>query len=320
MNFPPASSLPGVLHYVPPNLAVFEPSKALVRSLNINTLLWIGGLQDTFLSVAYPPLLAQALPPTWSVAMASLGSAGNSWGVGSIAQDAEEIAKIIAYLKQNRPGGKVVIMGHSTGCQDCMEYLTGSKAAEYPPVEGVILQAPVSDREALEFHLPQEVMAEANQLALLMCHEGKGSECMPTRITKPLFGKTAITAKRWVDIASPPPDRSGADDFFSSDTEITRLQKTFGKIAHSAALLILFSGSEGNVSPSLDKETLVGKWTNVVHAAGGKVDEQYGGVVPGATHNLNGDPDAVVQDLLRRVAGYIGRLDAGDFTTAAARI
>ena len=115
---PPASSHPGTLHFIPPNLSAFEPTKPLALSANVNTLIWIGGLFDTYLSVSYPLAIAQSLNPTWSVVMASLDSAGKGWAASSISRDADDMAKIVAYFKNQRPGGKIVIMGHSTGSQD----------------------------------------------------------------------------------------------------------------------------------------------------------------------------------------------------------
>jgi alpha-beta hydrolase superfamily lysophospholipase len=312
-EWPPADAHTGTLHYIPPNLSAFEPLKPLVRSTDINTLIWIGGMFDTPLSVSYPLTIAQALPMTWSLVTASLSSAGKSWGVGSIAKDAEDIAKIVAYFKERRPGGKIVIMGHSTGCQDCMEYVVGAKADQRPPVDGVILQAPVSDREALEAQLPKAFMQEANQLALKMCREGHDKDAMPHRLSGPAFGRMAITARRWVDVASPAPDHSGADDYFSSDLPDERLKKTFGKLPPSTPLLILYGGSDDSVPESVDKDALVSRWIKTVEEGGGKVDRLNGSIVPEATHNLNGCPEPVVRDLVKRVEGYIERLDNGEF-------
>ena len=150
------NSHPGSLHLIAPNVSAFEPSKPLTSNQNTNTLVWIGGLGDSYSSVAYPYVLAQSLGPTWSLVIAALSSTGNSWGTSSIARDADEIAKIVTYLKERRPNGKVVIMGHSTGCQDCMQYLTGTGADKRPHVDGAVLQAPVSDREALAADLPED--------------------------------------------------------------------------------------------------------------------------------------------------------------------
>lgn len=316
------NSHPGSLHLIAPNVSAFEPSKPLTSNQNTNTLIWIGGLGDSYSSVAYPYTLAQSLGPTWSLVIAALSSTGNSWGTSSIAKDAEEIGKIVAYMKERRPNGKVVIMGHSTGCQDSMQYLTGAGADQRPHVDGAVLQAPVSDREAIEADLPKSYVQEANQLALKLCREKKDKEIMPHRLTSSLFGRTAVSARRWVDIASPGPDHRGAEDFFSSDFEEDRVKEVFGKLPAKTAVLILFSGSEENVSSSLDKEALVKKWTSVAKEAGASIDDKNGGVVPGASHNLNGNDDSVVQDLVRRVLGFIGRLENNEFgqNTTGSRI
>ncbi|EMC91275.1 hypothetical protein BAUCODRAFT_48134, partial [Baudoinia panamericana UAMH 10762] len=300
---------PGTLHFIPPNLCAFEPAESVSPSTGLNTLLWVGGMFDTLLSVQYPLDIAQALPSTWTLLTASLGSAGKSWGVSSIAQDAEDMATVIAYAKKQRPHGKVVIMGHSTGCQDCMEYLVGPKAAQRPAVSGVILQAPVSDREALNHELPEAIMHEANQLALKMCREGHDKDAMPHRLSKLAFGRMAITARRWVDVASPGPDHTGADDYFSSDLSDERLQRTFGTLPSSTPLLILYSGNEENIPPTISKEDLISRWTSSVQSGGGQVDTVNGGIVAGATHNLNGNAKPVIDDLVRRVIGFLNRLD-----------
>lgn len=267
---------------------------------------------DTLLSVTYPLLLAQALGPKWSLMTASLSSAGHSWGTSSIARDAEEVGRIVEFIKEKRPEGKVVIMGHSTGCQDCMEYLVGANAGQRPPVDGIILQASVSDREAMHAHLPNEFMHEADQLALRMCREGNDRDSMPYRMTKQLFGRIAITAKRWVDISSPGPDNTGADDYFSSDLSEERLSRTFGRLPARSPLLILYGGSDESVPDSVNKEVLVRRWIKAVQQGGGRADATNGGIVPGASHNLNESPDDVRQHLVRRVIGFIARLDAGD--------
>ncbi|KAK0870912.1 hypothetical protein LTS02_002111 [Friedmanniomyces endolithicus] len=318
---PPPSAHPGTLHFIPPNLSAFEPTKE-PPSHPANTLLWIGGLFDTPLSTTYPLSIARALPPTWTLATASLGSAGNSWGTSSIAQDAKDIAKIVAYFRSLRPaaaegekkgGGRVVIMGHSTGCQDCMEYLVGADSSQRPAVEGVILQAPVSDREALGAAMPEAALREANEVAERMCEEGREGDGLPNRLTRGVFGRIDITARRWVDIATP----GGADDYFSSDLTDERLRGTFGRVGAGTPVLVLFSGSEENVAESLDKEALVERWMGVVESGGGRVDRVDGGVVPDATHNLNGCSEAVVDDLVQRVVRFFGRLDGGEFRGGA---
>ena len=309
---PTAGSFPGTLHYVPPSLCAFEPTKPLAASTNVSTLLWIGGLFDTQLSTQYPLAIAQALGPTWSVMTASLGSVGKGFGVSSVARDADDIAKVVTYIKELRPGGKVVIMGFSTGCQDCMEYATGRNAEKRPPVNGIILQAPVSDREGMAAQLPTAFLDEANQLALKMCREGNERDCLPNRLTKPVFGRVGVSARRWVDLASPGPNHDGSDDYFSSDFSDERLKRSFGKLPATAPLLILYSGSDGNVPESVDKDQLVQRWTQIVESAGGIVDAANGGVIKHASHSLTGQSADIVSDLVGRVAKFLERIDRGE--------
>lgn len=302
----------GTVHTIPPNLSAFEPTKPLAPSASVHTLLWIGGMFDTLLSVHYPLTLASTLGPNWSVMCASLNSAGMGWGVSSIARDAEDMAKIIRYVKGLRPGGKVVVMGHSTGCQDCMEYVTGKGKEERPGVDGVILQAPVSDREAITNELPRAFVQEVDQLALKMCTEGHDKDCLPNRLTKSVFGRIGITARRWLDVSSPGPNHDGADDFFSSDLSDERLRNTFGKVPASSPLLVLYGGADESVPQVVDKRRLVQRWMQTTEQHGGAVDGRNGGIVEGASHNLNGQSAEIVGDLVRRVAGFLGKVERGE--------
>lgn len=74
---------------------------------------------------SYPTTIASSLPPHWSIAEVLLSSSYRGWGTSSLAKDAKEIAECVEYFSKLRPGKKVVLMGHSTGCQDCLEYLVG---------------------------------------------------------------------------------------------------------------------------------------------------------------------------------------------------
>jgi hypothetical protein len=180
-----------------------------------------------------------------------------------------------------------------------MEYIVGNNADKRPAVDGIILQAPVSDREALHKEAPQAFMNEADQLALRMCREGKDQDALPNRLTHGAgFGRIAITARRWVDIASPGPYHDGKDDYFSSDLPEERLRGTFGKLPASAPLLILYSGADASVPESVDKRRLVQQWMHVTEDGGGVVDAVNGGIVEGASHNLNNQAEQIVSIVL----------------------
>ena len=322
---PPPSSHPGTLHFIPPNLTAFQPctNKLLptaATTLASKVLIWIGGMSDTPLSVSYPSTIALALDASWSLLTVSLSSVGLGWGVGSIAHDADDIARIVAFVRARRSDARVVLMGHSTGCQDCIEYVTGRNAGvDRPPVQGIILQAPVSDRQALQSTLPAHFLDNVNQRALEMCRNGSGKDCLPQSMTGPAFGRLGLTAKRWVDVASPGPLNDGADDFFSSDLSDERLDSSFGKVPPSTPLLVLFSGADDSVPLTVDSGLLVDRWMQAVERGGGVVDRRHSGVIAGASHNLNGQGYGVVQDLVSRVTGFMSLLGKGKFAQSFIR-
>ncbi|KAF2087418.1 DUF1749-domain-containing protein [Saccharata proteae CBS 121410] len=304
------TAYPGTVHQFTPRLTAFEPQASPPRTTTPNTLLWIGGLGDSLLTVSYPLTLASLLPPTWSLAQVLLSSAGSGWGTTTLAADASELAHCVAYFRDLRPDSKIVLMGHSTGCQDCMEYVVGPGSADRPPVDGIVLQAPVSDREALAEALPGDLLGRSIELARDWCRAGKGDDVLPRAATRHVLG-SHVSAKRWLSLASP--DKDGDDDYFSSDLPMWRIRASFGKIPRRTPLLVLFGGEDEFVPGWVDRKGLVGRWMDVVREGGGVVDDADGGVVPGAHHNLMEDGEEVVGDLCRRVVRYLENLGDGEF-------
>ena len=47
------------------------------------------------------------------------------------------------------------------------------------------------------------------------------------------------------------------------------------------------------------------KWIKIVQSNNVKVDGKSGELLGGASHNLNGDPDEVVEELIKRVNGFL---------------
>ncbi|KAK7540263.1 hypothetical protein IWX49DRAFT_196721 [Phyllosticta citricarpa] len=317
MPFTPFS-VPGTVHRFTPQLSAFElstpSSPTQTESKPSNTLLWVGGLGDGLLTVPYVRHLAASLPPTWTLAQPLLSSASSGWGMSSIAKDAAELGQCVAYFRKLRPGAKVVLMGHSTGCQDLVEYVTGNGADAREKVDGIALQAPVSDREALFLALGEQGYGECVAAAREFVQQGRGEDILPSRFTKDLVGPAPVCARRCLDLCSPPPEHRGADDFFSSDLGEERWGEWCGGIAKAKTpVCFLFGGSDEYVPEFVDKEALVKTWMKLVKEAGGSVDDVNGGVVPGATHNLQRSPDEVVKDLIKRVVGFVGKVDAAEF-------
>lgn len=288
-----------------PKLTAFEHTPKASDSEPQNILIWIGGLYDGLFTVPYPTSISDALPADWSLAQVLLSSAYTGWGISSLKQDAEELSKCVAYFRTIK-SGKIVLMGHSTGCQDVMEYLTGLGHETNAPIDGVIIQAPVSDREALGEVMDADVLKTGTALAQKMVDAGDGEEVLPSSATHGFF-PSPVCARRWLSLASP--NHDGDDDYFSSDLTDEQLKKTFGRLPARSPLCILYSGSDEYVPKFIDKEALVNRWIDLVKKGDGKVDEENSGIVPDALHNLVKSPEAV-PELVRRVLGFLKGLSS----------
>ena len=180
-------------------------------------------------------------------------------------------------------------------------------ASTRPEISAAILQAGVSDREAWEFLLssPEEkascaaVLASAEQLLAA----GKPKEIVPrdNNIVQRELG-AAISAYRTHSLLA----KGGDDDYFSTDLDDETLRKTFGRFGEDVPLMFLLGSEDPFVNPSTDKVALLSRWAGFVREGGGVVDEVNGGVVEGAHHNLDGDPEEVVADLVGRVVRFLG--------------
>ncbi|KAF3047096.1 hypothetical protein E8E12_011198 [Didymella heteroderae] len=303
---------PGTAHKYSEKLIAFEHAGAHSSNNNDkpNSLLWIGGLGDGLLTVQYPSTIAKTLKPDWSIAEVLLSSSYRGWGTSSLQKDAKELAQCVEYFRKLRPGKTVVLMGHSTGCQDIMEYLVGKGHDSRPPINGAILQGGVSDREAWAFLLSSQeekqscanVLAEAQRLI----KEGKGREIVPreNNIVQKELG-AAISAYRTNSLLA----KEGDDDYFSTDLSDASLRNTFARFPRDVKIMFLLGSEDPFVHTSTDKRALLSRWAGFVKEGGASVDEVHGGVIEGGHHNLDGDPEEVVGDLLKRVVGFVDGLD-----------
>jgi len=304
----------GTLHAYTSRLTAFEHASPNTSSTkpNTNIIIWIGGLGDGLLCVDYPSAIVESLPPTWSLAEVLLSSSYKGWATGSLARDARELGNCVKYFKRTRPGAKIVLMGHSTGCQDVMEYLCGKGKEDRERIDGAILQAGVSDREAFEgLSDGDEDMKKKTKdtyaLAKKMVEAGDGNEMLP-RKGNPVsieFGGVAMTAYRLHSLLTP----GGDDDYFSSDLSDDVFKGTFGKIPKETRVMLLWGEKDPYVPDWVDREGILKRWIGIVKEGGGNVDEVNSGVIEGASHNLNGDFKEVVQDLVKRVVAYLKGVD-----------
>ncbi|XP_062189379.1 UPF0613 protein PB24D3.06c-like isoform X1 [Phragmites australis] len=241
--------------------------------------IFIGGLTDGLLATDYLEPLSLALEvEKWSLVQPILSSSYTGYGISSLEQDALELDQLISYLinKENSEG--VILLGHSTGCQDIVHYMRTNFACS-KAVSGVILQAPVSDRE-YRATLPET--AEMIDLAAKMISEGRGMDLMP-REANP---DAPITAYRYHSLCS----YMGDDDMFSSDLSEDQLRQRLGHMS-TAQCQVIFSMGDEYIPEYVDKKALVDRlcralggaekveieWGN--HALSNRVQEAVGAIV-----------------------------------------
>ncbi|CAD6226162.1 unnamed protein product [Miscanthus lutarioriparius] len=246
--------------------------------------IFIGGLTDGLLATDYLEPLSLALEvEKWSLVQPLLSSSYTGYGISSLEQDALELDQLISYLinKENSEG--VILLGHSTGCQDIVHYMRTNFACS-KAVSGVILQAPVSDRE-YRATLPET--AEMIDLAAEMISEGRGMDLMP-REANP---DAPITAYRYHSLCS----YMGDDDMFSSDLSEDQLRQRLGHMSTTQCQVIFSMGDE-YVPEYVDKEALVDR---LCRALGGaeKVEIEWG------NHALSNR----VQEAVRAIVDFVKR-------------
>ncbi|KAL4938512.1 hypothetical protein BDV06DRAFT_215036 [Aspergillus oleicola] len=373
-KFWPAGGLPGILHHYTETLVTFEFTTSVTPKPH--SLLFVGGLGDGLATTSYMADLARSLKDTdWSLFTLNLTSSYSAWGLGHLDRDTDEIALALRYIrdyksgkfssessttsaikdkilgsgsgdKDNKEDGKIVLMGHSTGSQCVIHYLTqpnpfASKKAfdadlEHtlrPRLDGAIMQAPVSDREAIQYVLStgwmgrtseevKEIYNEIERIARAEVEKNPDPDfdvLLPLHLTGVIGypGNVPLSARRFLSLVSPDsPSKPGEDDIFSSDLGEEQLQHTFGKIRGSdllvpgGKLMVLMSGSDQAVPGWVDKEAVLARWRGVVDKESKDGEEiwdgERSGLVPGASHALSNDDQAEPRrDLVGRVMGYL---------------
>jgi hypothetical protein len=107
-----------------------------------------------------------------------------------------------------------------------MAYVSLPGYEDRAPIDGIILQAAVSDREAMSLFMDPTDLQQANKAARQLILEGKPDSIVPVEYTKDFCG-AKCTASRWLSLSQRPED-GGEEDFFSSDLTPEDYRKVFG--------------------------------------------------------------------------------------------
>ena len=308
-------------------------------------------------TTSYMSALVYALQPTqWSLFTINLTSSYQAWGLGHLDRDTTEIAQCIEYVNEYKQakfggGGKVVLMGHSTGSQDVLHYLYRSNPhtslssfdkdlqhMKRPVIDGAIMQAPVSDREAIHWVLEKGIGSkkasdcrEAYEKLIAIAQEEarNNRSCdtlLPLDITSQLGYPAShpVSCRRFLSLVSPDsPNTPQEDDLFSSDISDEQLDKTFGMIHERALLryklLVMPSGADQAVPDWIDKAELLARWQKAADRNGSAQiwDTENSGPIPNASHALSNDDQAEPrQYLVEKVQNYLSGLEKALITAS----
>ncbi|KAK4131433.1 DUF1749-domain-containing protein [Trichocladium antarcticum] len=351
-KFWPKRGSPGTLHHFTETLITFEFGSSSARQPH--SILFVGGLGDGLGTTSYVADMVRGLQPTeWSLFALNLTSSHQGWGFGHLDRDTDEIAQCLDYIADYKtarfgPGGRVVLMGHSTGSQCVLHYLSrpnphaggapafdpGLEHVRRPVLDGAIMQAPVSDREAVLWIMregflgrtPAEMRASYDALVRMARDAVRDADpawdtMLPIALTSH-FGyaaNTPISCRRFLSLVSPgSPQAPSEDDMFSSDLGDACLAETFGKIRGGGLLrgklMVLMSGADQAVPDWVDKEKLLARWRDAAdhHGAAAVWDRARSGLIPGASHALSNDDQAEPRKFLTgRVLSYLAEVEGG---------
>ncbi|KAI1276519.1 hypothetical protein F5Y07DRAFT_366125 [Xylaria sp. FL0933] len=248
-----------------------------------NSLVFIGGLGDGPHTVPYPRAIAKRLGEdpslSYSVFEFRLKSSFSAFGFARLVDDVADIAALVKYLR-GLGKERIILMGHSTGCQDCMEYTASVHNA--PSVDGYILQAPVCDRDAFSLEMGSGPLDESIKAAKQLIDSGKSHERMMLDQLPEFMRDSPISAWRWYALVA----ADGEDNYFSPDLPDDVAGSYWKRI--DKPLLILHSGNDEFVPKSVNKEELVSHWRELCKPG---IASELSGIIPGATHRVE-EPEA----------------------------
>ncbi|KAK5629619.1 hypothetical protein RRF57_005334 [Xylaria bambusicola] len=252
-----------------PHVCAYEVGPQNAR----NALVFIGGLGDGPHTVPYPRAIAKLLQENpsldYSVFEFRLRSSFSAFGFARLADDVADIAALVKYLR-GLGKQRVVLMGHSTGCQDCMEYTAPPHNA--PSVDGYILQAPVCDRDAIGLEMGMDKLDETIKTAKQLIDAGRGHDRMSLTQLPEFMRDTPISASRWYSLVA----QDGDDNYFSPNLkDENRIDKP---------ILILHSSNDEFVPHQVNKEELR-------ELCKPNIASELSGTIPGATHRVE-EPEA----------------------------
>ncbi|KAL7713725.1 Hydrolase [Entamoeba marina] len=202
----------GSLHVLDNHVSYFITGK---HNEDVPLIILLSGLTDTLFSVEYFQQVAKELQHKYYVCSPSLRSSGSGFGYLTIWDDIEDIDKVLQHITTTYKSTNIVIVGHSTGCQDIMILLQLQLHKKYP-IKKCVLQAPVSDRDAVENDseikkVIEEIENKYQQPIKDLVHNKTKTELISTKYL--YDDKYFVSEDRFLSLIAP----GGDEDWFSYD-------------------------------------------------------------------------------------------------------
>jgi len=237
----------------------------------------VGGLSCGLMFAPYVEELVRVLPEStgWSVVQPLLSSSHSGWGMGSVSQDAKEIDQLVSILSNSYGCKEVILLGHSTGCQDAVMYAQRYMGRHGVVLKGVVLQGPVSDREFFKGYLEETKHDGLIELSRDMVEAGRGEDV--AFVFREWNTVVPVSARRWLSLA----DVGGEDDMFSSDFSNQELADILDCL-QNVETLVLMGGADECVKPGLAAAEMGQRLKDAIGSSSAKVC-----VIEGGSHDLS---------------------------------
>ncbi|XP_011406884.1 PREDICTED: uncharacterized protein LOC105314416 [Amphimedon queenslandica] len=277
-----SSGITGVLNRVNGQLLSFVsvlPSSNATAAPNVcnNAVVLIPGLTDGMMSMCYTKSLnAALLSIDYSLVQLNLSSSFYQFGFQDLEQDKSDIQDILNFLKREYKFDKIILCGHSTGCQDILYLLRYGEVSRL--IDGVILQGGVSDRD--------DILSTEDGPAMIAEAEKLKSENKAEYFVTYKHCDAPITASRLLSLAG----RLTKDDMFSVDLTKEELAPILQPV--TVPILIVYSSEDEYVPDKEGQRAFADRMVEVLKSTSPSVQLEY---IEGADHGLSTGGEAFVQ-------------------------
>lgn len=282
--FTMSCGIPGLISRIDGQLLAFVSTQLQSSSTGStpgvcsNAVILIPGLTDGIMSMCYTQQLNTALLSIdYSLVQINISSSFYQFGFQSLEQDKKDIAAIVKYLKNEYKFNKIILCGHSTGCQDILFLLRYGNISSL--IDGVVLQGGVSDRDGIMGLMAEapEMLSEARELE----RAGKVDHFLTLK-----HCNAPITAARFLSLAG----RLTDDDMFSIDLTEEELAPILNCV--KVPILLVYSGKDEYVPDIEGQRVFANRMVKVLKESSPLVELEY---IEEADHGLSTGSDAFVK-------------------------